>query len=331
MGYSRDIYAAAQAELERRRTDAVTRAAALRESMIARYPRLADIEREMARSSSQVVRAVLDGGDVDAAVEAIKTRNLALQAEMAAILANAGAHAPNFEPVPLCPLCGDTGFHGGQRCECYEALLREEACRRLSGMSGMKLTSFDEMDLDYYPDVPDPATGMSVRERMSSVLAYCRQYAERFSTTSPSLLLRGPTGTGKTHAALAIARRAAEKGFGVVYGPVQVLLRKLEKEHFGREEGRSEEMMTACDLLVLDDLGTEFASPFTVSCLYNLINTRMLSALPVIISTNLNQSQMQDRYGDPITSRITGAFEPVIFVGRDIRQVKTERRLQGLL
>lgn len=214
-------------------------------------------------------------------------------------------------------------------CRCMEALLKEEACRRLSEMSAMELTDFDRMSLDYYPEEKDPRTGVSPRERMRGVLAYCRSYAENFVLPADSLLLRGPTGTGKTHAALAIARAAAERGFGVIYGPAQVLLHRIEKEHFGRAEGESEDVLESCDLLILDDLGTEFGSAFYTSCLYNIINTRMLSRLPTVISTNLTQAQLQERYGDQIASRITGTFVPLVFAGRDIRQLKNEQRLFG--
>jgi DNA replication protein DnaC len=191
----------------------------------------------------------------------------------------------------------------------------------------MKLTSFDDMELSYYPDTPDPLSRLSIRERMRGVLSFCRSYAENFSTSSSSLLMRGATGTGKTHVSLAIAKIAAEQGHSVIYGPAQQLLHKIEKEHFGRSDGNSEDMMAGCDLLILDDLGMEFSSPFYVSCLYNLINTRMLADLPTIISTNLNQSQMQERYGDAITSRITGSFNPIVFLGKDIRQIKSQQRM----
>lgn len=329
MGYSREIYAAAQAELEHRRTDAVTRAAALRESMTARYPRLADIEREMARSSSQVVRAVLDGGDVDAAVERIKEENLSLQAEMASLLRVQGETAVDFEPVYTCPRCRDTGYAGGKICGCLEQLLREAACRRLSRTSNMTLTRFEDMDLGYYPDELDPRTGISPRERMRGVLDYCRCYAVDFVPGAQSLLLRGPTGTGKTHVSLAIARTAAEKGCSVVYGPAPQLLRQLENEHFGRMAGDSAETLEACDLLILDDLGTEFSSPFTVSCIYNIINGRMLAGRSTVVSTNLSQQELLARYGEQTTSRITGTFQPLVFSGQDIRQLKLQEKIRG--
>ncbi len=327
MAYSREIYEAATAALARRRIDARTRAAALRDRMIARYPRIAEIEREMASTSIQVARAVLDGGDVSGAIGRIRERNLALQDELAAILKTENCGVTNFEPQYACPACDDTGYADGHVCDCLSNLLKEEACRRLSDMAHMRLTSLDEMQLAYYPDTPDAQSSMSVRQRMQGILAFCKQYAEGFSDASKSLLLRGPTGTGKTHVSLAIARAAAEKGYSVVYGPVQMLLHQLERERFGKAEGDSERTILECDLLVLDDLGCEFGSSFTVAALYNIINTRILCGLPTIISTNLDQAQLQERYGDQIASRIIGEYIPLTFAGRDIRQILATQRM----
>lgn len=330
MGYSREIYDAAMAALEQRRTLASAQAAALHDDMTKQYPRIREIEREMAGSSLQVAKAVLDGGDVETAVERIKTANLGLQKELADILHAAGRPEDNFEPSYICPCCRDTGYTTkGEVCSCLKSLLKDEACRRLSRSISMELTNFEDMKLSYYADTPDPRTGKSPRERMRDVLDYCRHYAETFSPDRNNLLFRGPTGTGKTHVSLAIAKAAAEKGYGVVYGPVQVLLHRLEKEHFGRAEGNSEDMLNECDLLILDDLGTEFSSPFYVSCLYNIINTRLLEHLPTIISTNCEQAELMDRYGEQITSRLIGHYEPVRFWGKDIRQIKAAERMGG--
>ncbi|HPU58162.1 MAG TPA: ATP-binding protein, partial [Candidatus Avimonas sp.] len=164
---------------------------------------------------------------------------------------------------------------------------------------------------------------------MKEIIEYCKNYAEDFDCNSPSLLLRGATGTGKTHVSLSIAKVAIDKGFGVIYGPVQKLLHKIEKEHFGRADGNSEDMMIECDLLILDDLGTEFSSPFYTSCLYNLINSRILDGKPTIISTNFNQNELMERYGEQITSRIIGNFVPLTFMGKDIRQIRLRDKIHN--
>ncbi len=328
MGYSKEVFEEALRTLEQRRSAAAARADALRARMRAATPRVREIETEMARASLLVSRAILDGGDVEQAVTRIRDQNLALQAELAQLLAEHGEQARNFEPQYTCPVCGDTGYDGREMCVCLRTLLQEGACRRLSSISHMQFTTFDELQLDYYPDEPD-ASGQSPRRQMRDILAYCRGYAEDFSPASPSLLLRGPTGTGKTHVSLAITRLVAARGFHAIYGPTQQLLHQLEKEHFGRADGNSEDMMTECDLLVLDDLGAEFPSPFYTSCLYNLINTRMLAGFPTIISTNLSARQLTERYGEQISSRIIGTFQPLTFAGRDVRQLKLQERIRG--
>ena len=233
----------------------------------------------------------------------------------------AGCNRDNFEPQYTCVKCGDTGFADGAVCDCYRRLLQEEACRHLSGLSAMRLTDFASMRLDYYDDTVDPQLGESPRQHMADIINYCREYTACFSVTNDSLLLTGATGIGKTHLCLAIARGVAEQGYGVVYGSVQPLIRQMEAEHFGRAQGDSESQLVECDLLVLDDLGMEFDTPFSRACIYNVLNARLLEGKPTIISTNLSYTALQARYGDQIASRISGGFVPLLCVGRDIRQI----------
>ncbi len=328
MAYSREVYEQAQAVLEKRRGTAQARAAALRQSMIRKVPRLREIEQQMAQSSGKVVSAILNGHNVEQEVERIKAENLALQVEMSMLLHENGAEVSDFEPRYLCSKCEDTGIRGNKRCECFNALLRELSCQSLSELSGMRPMSFEDLSLDYYSAQSEARTGISPRARMREVIAYCRAYAEGFDGTDVSLLLRGPTGVGKTHLSLAIAGEVMSRGYSVVYGPVQKLLHRIEKEHFGRASGNSEDVMTACDLLILDDVGTEFSSSFYTSALYNIINERMLEGKPTIISTNLNQKQLTERYGEQIASRITGTFQPLVCAGKDIRQLKLRQSLE---
>lgn len=329
MAFNREIYQKAAAELERRRGAAHAHAAAFRERMLREIPRLAEIERLMALSSSKVIQAILAGGDVDAAVERIKTENLSLQVEMSMLLREHGETAVNFEPQYTCPVCEDTGTVNGKRCSCFEALLREYSCRSLSELSAMQPQSFDDLSLEFYSDKPDGRSGISPRARMREVIEYCRCYALDFDGKDVSLLLRGPTGVGKTHLSLAIAGVVMQKGYSVVYGPVQRLLHRLEKEHFGRADGDSEEVLLNCDLLILDDVGTEFSSQFYTAALYNVVNGRMLDGKPTIISTNLNQKELADRYGEAIASRITGTFQPLVCAGADVRLLKLTSSIGG--
>ena len=276
-------------------------------------------------AAPQVAQAVLNGGDPTETVRRIERDNLAAQEELRQILAAAGEKARDFSPQYTCPLCGDTGYVGREMCSCFRALLADGAGKQLSRITGMKPARFEEMDLRYYSDLPDAERGESPREHMADVLDYCRCYGENFHAQAESLLLFGTTGTGKTHTALSIARLAAERGFSVVYGPVQQLLHRVEREHFGRAEGDAEDTMIACDLLILDDLGTELTTPFYTATLYNIINGRLVRGAPTIISTNLLPADWPGRYGEQIASRVLGTYQPLLFVGRDIRQVKLEQ------
>ncbi len=326
MGYTRETYNLAMQQIEERHARAVADAEALRRDMIAQHPRLREIEEQLADTGAKLSRAILSGGDIDAAVKAIQDENLALQAEMANILKQSGCQNVNFDPQYTCPLCQDSGYAHGEVCGCLSKLLQELSAKQICKGLMATPTRFEDLDVSFYEDTAD-GRGMSARERMRRVFEYCKLYAENFDTSLPSLLLRGPTGTGKTHVSLAVAAAVAAKGFSVLYQPAGKLFSNLEREHFGKQAGDTEGIALQCDLLVLDDLGTEFDTTFTNAALYNIINTRMLDGLPTIISTNLTQEGLQQRYGDQITSRITGAFEPLLFVGKDIRQQKRAREM----
>lgn len=321
MAYDEKVVRAAKQRLERRRRDAETSAAALREALCEQIPRLREIEREKAAAIPELTHVIL-AGNAEAEVALIRQKNLQLQQEMADILHANGCDFDNFEPRYTCKRCGDTGYTDGTVCDCYRRLLQEEACRTLSGLSATRLTDFDSLRLDYYDNgTVDPRFGVTPREQMKAVIDYCRDYIAAFAPHSDSLLLQGATGLGKTHLCLAIARGVTEAGFGVVYGSVQPLIRRLEAEHFGREQGDSENQLISCDLLVLDDLGMEFDTPFSRACLYNVLNARLLEGRPTVVSTNLSINALKERYGDQIASRISGGFVPLLCVGNDVRQI----------
>ena len=328
MGYSREVYEQACAVLAHRRAQAESEAAQLHARVCREHPEAAEWERQMQAGAAKIAQIILNGGDVKTALDAVQKDNLEAQAKIRDLLASLGETATDFSPRFTCPDCRDTGYLDNGMCDCLRALLSELAAKSLSEHSGMKLTSLDDMDLSFYSDEVQPDLGRSPREHMQSVLEYCRCYGEDFGPGAESLLLFGTTGTGKTHASLAIARTVIEKGFSVIYASAQQIFHRLEKEHFGRAEGDSESVLTSCDLLVLDDLGTEMTTAFTTSCLYNIINLRMLAERPTVISTNLTAADWPDRYGPALTSRVLGTFQPLYFVGSDIRQAKMARRLQ---
>ena len=188
--------------------------------------------------------------------------------------------------------------------------------------------SFDHFDLSLYPDTPEPDSGCVPREAMAVVFAGCKKFADRFPDVSSNLLLRGDTGLGKTYLSACIARVVSGKGFSVCYDTAAAALEKYELAKFSRDTDEGEDAavrirrMESCDLMILDDLGTEMATPFADSALYTLINTRLNEGKKTIISTNLGYDELERRYTAQIFSRLRGSFERLPFVGRDIRLIK---------
>jgi DNA replication protein DnaC len=326
MGYAREIQEQARQTLSDRRARARETASLRREELYSKVPELRETDQLLASTGIGAVRAVLAGAPED--IQKIKKQNLALQRRRQEILAGLDLTPDYLEPQYTCPACQDEGYVNGKRCRCYEQLLKEISYRRLNDISSLSLqASFDNFKLDYYSPVSD-ASGTSPRKRMEEIYRYCVRYAQSVTPGSKSLLLSGPTGLGKTHLSLSIAKTAIQNGLGVIYGSAPDLLSQVEKERFSRSETGEDSLalMLSCDLLILDDLGAEFSTSFTVSCIYNIINTRINRGLPTIISTNGSLSDLLKGYQDRVVSRIMGSYEVLRFCGNDIRQQMAMQR-----
>ncbi|HZK39635.1 MAG TPA: ATP-binding protein [Clostridia bacterium] len=325
MGYNNRVYERADMELSRRRSRAQSEQKKRHTEAVKKIPRLLELEKKMADTGIAAVNAITMGEDAHKYINALAEQNLAAQAERKSLLVKAG-YPPNFlEMQFVCPKCEDNGLISGIYCDCRATLLRTLAFSELSELSPVSNSTFESFDLDYYPKATDPETGITPYARMSEIYNFCKDYAEDFDTTSPSLFLHGKTGLGKTHLSLAIAGHAVNQGFGVIYGSAQNLLTKLERERFSRgyeNKGNAEQSLLECDLLILDDLGAEFSTSFTISAIYNIINTRISREMPVIINTNLTPEELEEKYSQRITSRIIGNYVSLQFCGRDIRQLK---------
>ncbi len=322
MGYSREIYAAAEQVLAERRRNAENEAEEHRAVFYRRCPAAELIEKQLSSTAISAARSVLSGGNTREQLTRLKQNNQMLQNRLKELLVSEGYPADYLEPHYTCPDCQDKGYINGKMCECMKTLLRTESYRRLNTLTPLSLSTFETFSLDYYPDTAEDSGKRSPRFLMTGVLNNCRNYAAGFSPSSPSLILQGGTGLGKTHLSLAIANTVIQKGFGVVYCSVNNMINQLEREHFGREDGDSGRSLLECDLLILDDLGTEFRSAFSIAEIYNIVNTRLLTQKPTIISTNLSIQELQERYTERFASRIMGNYVRVAFCGRDNRLQK---------
>ena len=239
----------------------------------------------------------------------------------AGVLMTTGTICAHLDAV--CDRCGGSGYVGSQMCECLAELCRQEQKKELTFLSAGR-ESFDQFRLDYYSDKPDPRLGFSPRSVMEKTYADCRRYAFGFHPKSGNLLFSGNTGLGKTFLSACIARAVADQGYSVVYESAGHLFAALEKARFeaNDENRRAAAKYTECDLLIVDDLGTELPGQFVTAALYSLINDRLLESRPTIISTNLSEEELVRRYNPQIASRLRGSYRRVAFVGDDIRLLK---------
>lgn len=322
MGYSTEMYSEAKIALERQRIANEQALEKRRRILFQRSPRAEQIEYEIARTSVAAARAVFSGNDLRTTLQQLKSKNLKLQAELDYIIQSLGLPKNYLEMWYQCPKCKDYGYANDRMCTCMKALLRNMEYQKLNESSPLSLSDFDSFSLDYYSKAVPAAAQESDYEHMRKILSYCRKYAAQFSKNSDSLLFQGGPGNGKTHLSLAIAKEVIDKGYGVVYVSAPSVLKKIDEERFRAGESQTERTLTECDLLILDDLGTEAPTKFTVSDVYNLINTRMLTSKPMIISTNLSSSDLQQVYDIRVMSRIIGTLSPILFVETDVRQKK---------
>ncbi len=325
MGYSKEVVLRARQILEQSRAEREAENRQHLQIAYGREPRLLEIDRELRSSMIMAAQAAFSReGDVKAALEQVKAKNLALQNERAELID--ACFEPGFlDDSPICPICGGTGYVGSNMCECLEALCRLEQKKELSILSGGN-EGFNKFRLDYYSGTYDPRFGASPRAIMELVLNKCRTYAATFSQNSGNLLFVGGTGLGKTFLAACIARTVADRGYSVCYETASQLFSKLERAKFSSDEDvrKETEKYTQADLLIIDDLGTELPGQFVTAALYSLLNQRLLANMPMIITTNLNVEEAGRRYTPQIASRLYGSFARYTFVGDDIRVLKNK-------
>lgn len=304
------------------------------QQLFAREPELADIDRRLRGTMSQIIAKALKGGqDPVPAIHAIRDENLALQRRREEILTALGCPADYLEEKPRCARCGDAGFlPDGSMCACLRSYYAREQIAELSHMLDIGSQSFDTFRLDYY-STDRGGLPRSPREAAQRNLEICQSFARDFRPGKQNLLLFGAPGLGKTFLSACIARVVSEDGFSVVYDTAGHIFSQFEAAKFRRDDvdepDESVERCMACDLLILDDLGAEFATAYSQSVLYQVINDRMTEGRATIISTNLDLPALSKAYNERILSRLIGSYTMLGFVGRDIRQQKLARRREG--
>lgn len=291
-------YAKVKARIEERRLKAIARADARNFEVREKSPVIAAIDRELEGTGLKIFSAACRGEDITP----LKNRNVALLAERKQELIRLGLPEDYTEVQYFCKKCSDTGFIDGVKtCSCLKEELLTENIKSSGIGTLIESQSFDNFKPDIYRDSPE------FFENARQNLEKARDYAKKFDKNGLNLFMFGQTGTGKTHISTAIAKEAITRGFDVVYDSAQNIISDFETDHFRSGYGSAEPKSTKyleCDLLIIDDLGAEFSTQFSLSCLYNLLNTRLNKRLATVISTNLGLHEIRATYNDRIYSRM---------------------------
>ena len=336
MAYNPNVLRRATARLEERRHLREKQQAELRRQVYQREPRLEHLDYRIQRTMAELASAALRGGaDTQQALQSIREKNLRLQRERAELLESMGLADDALDSKPFCPKCRDTGWRGAQMCDCLKELCTQEQIQELSKLLDLGEQSFEHFRLDCYSSDIWPVWGTSPRSNMELIRDICQNYARHFGHFRwKNLFLTGAPGLGKTFLSACIARSVSEQGFSVVYDTAGNIFAQFAaaNQRFPRERD-AEALQSAqsdtrrylnCDLLILDDLGSEYNNQLVHSDLYRLINTRLVSEKQTVISSNLSPEEIEQRYSPQIASRLNGQYCALRFFGDDIRRLRRD-------
>ena len=329
MNYDGKLLARARAELENIRAANQTERERRTALVYRRVPEVERIDAALRAQMAELVRLTISRApDIKDRIAALERENLDMQMRRAELLTENGFAVDYLDEIYSCKKCHDSGVYNAAPCDCLDRLYNMELTRELGALLQHGDESFERFDLTLYSDEYDPRYGVVPREAMKKVYEICRRFAENFPNVNSNLLLQGDTGLGKTYLSACIARTVAEKGCSVCYDSAAAALDAFEQQKFCRdsEAGAAASVrvqrMCDCDLMILDDLGTEMLTPMSVSALYTLINHRLVSGRRTVISTNCTDEELERRYTPQIYSRIAGEFLRLPFAGRDIRMIR---------
>lgn len=329
MAYEHAVLRAAKERLADRRRRREVQAEGKRREIYAKLPRVGEIDRILRRTMTELMTTALrDGNNPAPALSVLREKNTDLQVERAELLAAHGYSPDDPEGAPTCRKCDDSGWARGKMCDCLRELCAQEQIKELSRLLDLGEQSFDTFDLAYYSPLPWADSGISPRENMEMVFEICGDYARKFGQYYfNNLFLTGAPGLGKTFLSACIARTVSENGFSVVYDTAVNIFAQFEEQKFGRDPDARDETRRylRCDLLILDDLGSEMTTPFVQSALYTLVNTRLMAGKKTVISSNLAMDDVKRRYSPQIASRLEGEYRALPFFGEDIRLVRKQR------
>lgn len=293
-------------------------------------PEIFELSRILSTTASKLMYLALNSdSDPTQYIDKLKQENFQIQEKRAALLVKNGFPKDYLERKYSCSICKDQGYVGTEMCSCLKKRYATLLKKKLSSVLPINDENFESFNFNYYSSKPDERMRISPAQNIEINFDICSEYARSFGNHCENLLLFGSSGLGKTFLSSCIAKTVTEKGFSVCYDTAISILQHYENEKFSNQSTVSKaaiERYLYCDLLIIDDLGTELTTAYTVSALYSLINNRLMASKPTIINTNLIPSDIAKRYSPAIASRINGEFKHLRFLGEDIRQIKKKEK-----
>ena len=292
-----------------------------------KIPRIKEIDRELYNTGLTLAREVLKkGSNAKKIIKKLKERNLDLNAEKGELLSVNGYPVDYLTLKYTCKACKDTGYINNSMCKCFKQKLINAAYAQSNLSTILDRQNFDTFDFTYYSTEINEKEKISPRENMQAILNTCLDFVNNFDHLNQNLLLYGEIGLGKTFLSSCIAKELLDKGKTVFYQTSYKILNILEDYKFNRSNDPAIKEQTnklfEVDLLIIDDLGTEYISTYTSSAFFDILNTRLLQNKKTIINTNLSINELADLYTERVVSRLLGHYTPLKFFGEDIRKQK---------
>lgn len=317
-----EIYADIYRAYDRDKSDAEKAALQRRDYLYKKEPRLKEIQQEMDNTGIRLAEIFVSGGDKEKQLAKYREEVNKLKAEKNSILNRLGYASDYMEPHYKCKKCNDTGYIENKRCSCFKSRLIRVYYDMSNISAIVKEENFENFNINLYDDKTFE-DGVSARDNIRSILLDVISKVDDIEKTPVNIVFTGRSGLGKTYMCNCIAKMVIDMGLSVIYMTAYELMESMIKHRFSNsEDNDGYNLLKDCDMLIIDDLGTEGINAGTTAELFNIINARYLEGHSTIISTNMTLVDINSVYSERIASRILGNYKCYRFFGKDLRIFK---------
>ena len=327
MSYNNKIYKIANQIMEEKRDRNKAILEKRKEEVLSLVPSYKELKKELINLMGQCLKNIGNNGENSYDIELIKEKISANEQKRISLLIENGFPRDYLDDLYDCKECKDTGYILNKQCSCYQKLLHDISYKESNIPNILELQNFDEFDINVFSSKKGE-NNISPRDNMKNILNHVKVFVDNFeSVDTKSLLFTGSTGVGKTYLSSCIAKYLIDKGYNVFYQSAGKLCEILDEYKFNRDSNDYDicniiKMLYDVDVLIIDDLGTEFRTSYTLSAIYELINSRIINNKKMIVSTNLSVIDLKEVYTERLFSRFLGEFNILEFIGEDIRAKK---------